>query len=86
MPHIKVYTTDYCPYCTAAKSLLTRKGVTFEEINVEGDDKTRAWLVKATGMMTVPQIFVDDKPYGGFDDINELDKQGKLNAILGTLE
>lgn len=83
MAQIKIYTTDYCPYCHAAKALLTSKGVTFEEINVEGDDKTRHWLVQTTGQRTVPQIFIDNKSYGGFDDISALDRQGKLNPILG---
>ena len=83
MAKIKIYTTDYCPYCHAAKALLTSKGVTFEEINVENDDKTRHWLVQTTGQRTVPQIFINDKSYGGFDDISALDRQGKLNPILG---
>lgn len=83
MAQIKVYTTDYCSYCHAAKALLKSKGVDFEEINVENDDKTRRWLVQATGQRTVPQIFIDGKSYGGFDEISALDRQGKLNSILG---
>lgn len=83
MARVVVYSTDYCPYCQAAKSLLRAKGVVFTEINVENDDDKRRWLVEKTGMTTVPQIFIDDASYGGYDDIVALDRQGKLNAILG---
>ncbi len=81
-PKITVYTKDHCPYCVRAKHLLARKGVAFEEINVEGRDDLRAWLVEATGQRTVPQIFVDGRSLGGFSDIDALDRQGKLDAIL----
>lgn len=83
MTKVTIYSTDYCPYCRAAKALLSSKGVAFTEINVENDDAKRAWLTQITGQQTVPQIFIDDKPYGGFDDISELDRQGKLDALLG---
>ncbi|MCP5463609.1 MAG: glutaredoxin 3 [Deltaproteobacteria bacterium] len=80
---VTIYTTNYCPYCHAAKKLLDQKGVSYQEINVEGDDVKRQWLVQKTNQRTVPQIFVDDQPYGGFDDISALDDQGKLDEILG---
>ncbi len=80
---VVIYTTDYCPYCHAAKALLTSKKITFSEINVEDDNEKRAWLTKVTGQRTVPQIFINDKPYGGFSDIKELDDSGQLNALLG---
>lgn len=83
MAKIIIYSTDSCPYCRAAKALMQSKGVAFEEINVEGDAEKRAWLVQTTGKTTVPQIFIDGKPYGGFDDLSALDRQGKLNALLG---
>lgn len=82
MSKIIIYSTDYCPYCKAAKNLFTSKGVAFEEVNVEGDTEKRAWLVEATGQRTVPQIFINDKSYGGFSDIQELDNQGKLDELL----
>jgi glutaredoxin 3 len=76
---VKVYTTDYCPYCDRAKALLTRRGIPFEEIDVSDDDQKRAWLVKATGgRRTVPQIFIDGQPVGGSDEIHELDRRGEL--------
>lgn len=79
MPNIKVYTTHYCPYCTAAKNLLKSKGLAFEEINVEGDEEKRAWLRETTGQRTVPQIFINDKSIGGFSELKSLDEQGKLS-------
>lgn len=81
-PKITVYTTSYCPYCTRAKQLLARKGVAFEEIDAEGDDALRAWLVEKSGQMTVPQIFAGERSLGGFSDIDTLDRQGKLDPIL----
>jgi glutaredoxin 3 len=82
MPSIQIYTKHRCAYCTRAKGLLQRKGVAYEEIDVEGDDARRDWLVEATGQMTVPQIFVDGRSLGGFSDIDALDRQGKLDPIL----
>ncbi len=79
---VKIYTTNYCPYCVAAKNLFKAKSITFEEINVEGDDEKRAWLLQATGQRTVPQIFINDKPYGGFTDVKALDDAGELDKIL----
>ncbi len=79
---IQVYTKNNCPYCVAAKNLLRKKGVAYEEIDVEHDDARRAWLVEASGQRTVPQIFVDGRPLGGFSDLDALDKQGKLDPIL----
>ena len=82
MPSVKVYTKTHCPYCVRAKALLDRKGVAYEEIDAEHDDALRTWLVEATGQRTVPQIFVGDRSLGGFSDIDALDRQGKLDAIL----
>ncbi len=82
MPKVEVYTKQRCPYCVSAKALLGRKGVAFQEIDVEHDDERRAWLVEASGQRTVPQIFVDGRSLGGFSDIDALDKQGKLDPIL----
>lgn len=83
MAKVDVYTTDYCPYCVRAKQLLTVKGVDFNEIDVSGDDNARIELVqKAQGRRTVPQIFINDKPIGGFDDMNALEMSGELDALL----
>jgi glutaredoxin 3 len=82
MPKVTVYTKDVCPYCVRAKRLLEKKGVAYEEIGVEGDDALRTWLAETTGQKTVPQIFVGDRPLGGFSDVDALDRAGKLDAIL----
>lgn len=82
MAEVIVYTTYHCPYCSAAKSLLKGKGVAFKEINVGEDDTKRAWLVTATGQRTVPQIFIGGKSIGGFKELSDLDRAGKLDGIL----
>ena len=65
-----------------AKALFARKGVQYQEIDVSNDDQKRHWLVQTTGQRTVPQIFIDDKPVGGFDDIAALDRKGELDPML----
>ena len=85
MAKIDVYTTNYCPYCVRAKELLKRKGVAFTEHDVTNDMAAREQLVtKSGGRKTVPQIFINDQPIGGFDDMNALDKAGKLDALLAA--
>ncbi|HVX92033.1 MAG TPA: glutaredoxin 3 [Xanthobacteraceae bacterium] len=84
MAPVEVYTTPYCPYCTAAKELLRRKGVPFSEINVAGDRDRRAQMIeRANGRMTVPQIFIGTVHVGGYDDLHALDQAGKLDPLLG---
>lgn len=74
---VVVYSTDYCPYCRAAKDLLRSKGVPFREVDVTGDDATREKLVEMTGgRTTVPQIFVDGKAMGGYDDLATFFRNG----------
>lgn len=83
MAKVEVYTTDYCPYCTKAKTLLDMKGIAYTAIDVTGDDDARMKLVeKSEGRRTVPQIFIDDKPIGGFDDLNALKDSGELDKML----
>jgi len=83
MAHVKIYETHYCPYCTAAKQLFNAKGVPFETVDVSGDHETRRWLVSVTGQRTVPQIFIDDQPIGGYTDARALDRRGELDRLLG---
>lgn len=78
---VKIYVTDYCPYCRRAEGLLTQKKIPFDAVDVTRDEKTRAWLVQTTGFKTVPQIFIDGKPVGGFDALSELDRAGKLDFL-----
>jgi glutaredoxin 3 len=85
MPQIDIYTTRYCPYCSAAKRLLSHKGVSFNEIDVSGDQIERGkMVVRANGRMTVPQIFIGTTHVGGYDDLYALDQAGKLDPLLGT--
>ena len=79
---IKIYTTDYCPYCTRAKTLFKSKNIPFEEINVTNDIKTREMLEEKTGWMTVPMIFIGEEFIGGCDNLYELESEGKLEAKL----
>lgn len=84
MARVVVYTTQYCPYCVRAKALLRHKGVAFEEIDVGDDDAIRERMVEASGRRTVPQIFIDDVPIGGFEELKELDDQGALDRLLAA--
>lgn len=83
MPEITIYTTPYCPFCHAAKALLKRKGVAYREIDVSRDSAARqAMMIKANGRWTVPQIFIGGTHVGGSDDLHDLDRRGKLDAML----
>lgn len=82
MAKVEIYTTPTCGYCRRAKQLLTTKGVAFQEIDAEGKPELREWLRQRTGRHTVPQIFINGTSVGGFDDINALDRAGKLDALL----
>jgi len=75
---VTMYVTRTCPYCVAAKRLLSKRGASFVEVDVTGDDVKRAWLVQATGRRTVPQIFIGDEPVGGYDELSALDRRGLL--------
>lgn len=83
MADVQVYVTTYCGYCVRAKALLNRKKVEFTEINVDDDPERRAWLVKATGQRTVPQVFIDGKSVGGSDELHDLERRGDLDKLLG---
>lgn len=83
-PSVEIYTKWGCPYCVAAKSLLDRKGVTYQEHDITMGGPKRAEMVeRVPSARTVPQILVDDRALGGFDDISALDSEGKLDPILG---
>lgn len=83
MPKIDVYTTNYCPYCVRAKQLLDAKDLDYTEIDVTNDDAGRIALVeKSGGRRTVPQIFINEKPVGGYDDLRALEESGKLDEML----
>ncbi|MEL7460123.1 MAG: glutaredoxin 3 [Pseudomonadota bacterium] len=83
MQPVELYTSPLCGYCHAAKRLLTAKGVSYSEINVAAEPDRRAEMMdRAGGRHTVPQIFIGQTHVGGFDDLNALDRAGKLDALL----
>ncbi|WP_434679016.1 glutaredoxin 3 [Pseudomonas sp. R1-18] len=82
MPHVLVYSSDYCPYCIRAKQLLKSKNVAFEEIVVDGKPQLRAEMTKKAGRTSVPQIWVGSTHVGGCDDLFALERAGKLDALL----
>jgi glutaredoxin 3 len=79
---VQIYLTSWCPYCSAAKQLLSRKSVAFTEIDVEARPDLRRWLVSASGQRTVPQVFINGQPVGGFSDLDALDREGQLDPLL----
>lgn len=82
MAKVVIYTTPYCPYCVRAKALLSNKGVVFEEHRVDTDPQLRAEMVRKSGRQTVPQIFINDKPIGGCDDLYALEHANALDTLL----
>jgi glutaredoxin 3 len=85
MAKVEMYATAVCPYCARAEALLRRKGVAdIEKIRVDLDPAKRQEMeARAPGARTVPQIFIDGRHVGGCDDLYELDRQGKLDPLLG---
>jgi len=77
---IKIYTKTYCSYCYAAKNLLVKRGLTFEEIGLTGNSPAEQEMRNLTGRTTVPQILINGTPVGGYTDLIELDREGKLQA------
>lgn len=82
MQAVTLYTTDHCPNCVNAKSLLTRKGVAFEEIDVSSSPQRLAEMLQRSNRRSVPQIFIGERHVGGFDDLAALERSGKLDALL----
>jgi glutaredoxin 3 len=78
-----MYTTGWCPYCSRARALLRRKGVAFDDIDVEEAPEKRLEMQNRSGRRTVPQIFIGDRHVGGSDDLHALDDAGQLDALLG---
>jgi glutaredoxin 3 len=84
-PRILVYSTPFCGYCAAAKRLLSAKGAEYTEIDVMMDPERRQeMLAKSGGLRTVPQIFIDGRHIGGFDELNALDRAGDLDPLLAA--
>ena len=85
MPPVDIYTTRFCPYCSTAKALLKRKGVSYSEINVSNDYERREEMIqRANGRMTVPQIFIGAAHVGGSDELHALERAGRLDPLLAN--
>jgi len=84
MAHVEIYTWSTCPFCRRAKQLLDRKGVTYTEYVIDGDEAARdAMVARGTqGRRSVPQIFINDRHIGGSDDLYALERQGQLDELL----
>jgi len=81
--HVKIFSSDFCPYCARAKALLQARGVTdYEEIKVDGQPNVRAHMTQLTGRSSVPQIFIGSTHVGGCDDLHALDAKGGLVPLL----
>jgi glutaredoxin 3 len=81
MARIEVYTTPSCAYCVRAKRLLQERGLAYEEFDVAHDDELRESVMKRSGRRTVPQIFIDGKSIGGYDELADLDASGELATL-----
>lgn len=82
MPKVVVYATAWCPYCIGARRLLDSKGVDYTEIRVDLKPEQRAIMTNKSHRRTVPQIFIDDRPIGGYDDLARLEQTGELDILL----
>jgi glutaredoxin 3 len=84
MKHVVMYTTDFCGYCTSAKTLLQKRGIEYDEINLARDPDGRTELTRKTGMITFPQIMIDGEPIGGFRELLDADRSGRLKQLLAA--
>jgi glutaredoxin 3 len=84
MPEVVIYRTPTCGYCFRVHQLLESKGVTFKEVDVAGDEGKRRWLFDVTRQRTVPQVFINGKPVGGFDELARLNRSGELDRLLSS--
>lgn len=82
MKNVLIYSSDYCPFCFRAKTLLANKQVSFEEINVDGNPTARQEMTQKAGRTSVPQIWIGEQHVGGCDDLMALERAGKLDELL----
>lgn len=81
---VKIYTWGHCPYCIKAKGLLDSKGISYNEVSLDGDEDARMELAKQTGMKSVPQVFIGEKFVGGCDDLHTINDNGELDQLLAS--
>ncbi|WP_448565184.1 glutaredoxin 3 [Thalassotalea ganghwensis] len=79
---VEIYTKVTCGYCVRAKALLDHKGVTYREIKIDGNNELREQMIARSGGYTVPQIFINQQPIGGCDELYALHAQNKLDDLL----
>ena len=84
MNRVTVYTTEPCGYCRQAKALLTKRGLDYDEINLARDADGRVELARRTGMMTFPQVVIGEELVGGFDQLLEADRSGRLAELIAA--
>lgn len=84
MADVIIYSTSACPYCVRAKMLLDAKSVSYKEIRVDSDAEKRSEMEHLSGRRTVPQIFINNKHVGGYDDLYALEKNGELDSWLNS--
>jgi glutaredoxin 3 len=81
MSRVIIYTTEPCGFCRVAKALLQKRSVPYDERNLAKDPDGRAELVRLTGMMTFPQVVIDGEPVGGYQELVQLDRSGRLDEL-----
>jgi glutaredoxin 3 len=81
LSRVTIYTTEPCGFCRVAKSLLAKRNVAFTEVNLAKDPSGRAELVRITGMMTFPQVVIDDETIGGYQELVQADRAGRLAEL-----
>ncbi len=84
MKEITVYTTDFCSYCERTKALLRKRGLSYTEVNLSRDHETRAELAARTGMMTFPQVLIEDELIGGYAETAAASDSGRLDELLAA--
>jgi len=84
MAKVVMYTTEWCPYCRRAEALLRAKGAEIEMIDVDAQPDRRAEMQRRSNRRTVPQIWIGATHVGGCDDIHDLERQGRLDALLAA--
>jgi glutaredoxin 3 len=81
LSRVTIYTTEPCGFCRVAKALLAKRSVAYNEINLAKDPVGRSGLVRITGMMTFPQVVIDDEPIGGYQELVQADRAGRLAEL-----
>lgn len=84
VPKIEIWGTEFCGYCAAARMLLKKKGLEYEDVSVSRDPELRREMERRSGRRSVPQIFIDGQPVGGFDELYALEQSGGLDRLTGS--